>query len=229
MRVIFLSLCGVAFAWAACPAQADVLSYCEAYARSQAEMHLSGSAVLGSKPKLTPAEREKRKMLALADCLRLYTPRSNIETAKTTRDEPETITTIIMPRAKPKIHVQAGQETPARPAAKIEAATTVTPAQKKKPVADAASLVAGSKDYCASKYASYNPATGTYTKHSGEQLRCRASIVQAPTRVTKTPLPVPAAKSKLPTRAVKNQPLPGAAKEKSVWDSFDNPRLPISR
>jgi len=246
-----MGLCGVAFAGAAIPAKADVLSYCEAYARNQADMHLSGSAVLGSQPKLAAIEQEKRKTLALADCLTLYAPKPVIEAVKEQPepqpepvivraklepqpDEPETVTAIpiVTPRAKPKTMVHAEQKTPVRPTAKIEAATAIAPAQKKKPVADAASLIAGSpawRDYCAAKYASYNPSTDTYTARSGEQRRCRVTKNQTPTRVTKTQLPAPTAKSKLPTRAARSQPLPATAKEKSPWDSFDNPKLPISR
>lgn len=247
MRLIFIGLCGAAFTGAAIPAKADVLSYCEAYARNQADMHLSGSAVLGSQPKLAAIEQEKRKMLALADCLTLYAPKPVIEAVKEQPefqpepviaraklepqpDEPETVTAIpiVTPRAKPKTMVLAEQKTPAKPAAKIEAATAIAPPQKKKPVADAASLVARSpawKAYCAAKYTAYNPSTDTYTARSGEQRRCRVTKNPAPKQVTKRELPVPAAKGKLPTRAAKSQPLPNA----TVWDSFDNPGLPISR
>ncbi|MGH6908452.1 MAG: hypothetical protein ACREDX_11410 [Aestuariivirga sp.] len=83
-----LLLCGVALGWTAVPAQADVKSYCEAYARNQADARLSGGGVLGSETKLTLAEWEERKTLALADCLALYTPKTKVEPATA---EPETI------------------------------------------------------------------------------------------------------------------------------------------
>lgn len=271
MRVILVGLCGVALAWTTLPVKADVLSYCEAYARNQADKHLSGSAVLGSKPQPTAAQREKRKMLALADCLMLYAPKPDTKTVETKPElqpekaesvtpdpvvtlrnkpimtkpvikaaapeaepEPETVTAIsvVTPRSKPKTIVPVERKNPVNPAAKIEAATAVVPVQKKMPLADSASLVPGTpawRGFCAAKYASYNPATDTYTARSGLQRPCRASKNQTPTRATKTQLPAPAAKSKLPTRAAKSQPLPEATKKKSVWDSFDNPGLHISR
>ena len=79
MRALaFLSLCGLALR-AAAPAQADVQSYCEAYARDQADARLSGGAILGAQSSLAAAEREELKTLALADCLVLYAPKLKIE------------------------------------------------------------------------------------------------------------------------------------------------------
>ena len=106
MRIVFMGFCGVAFIWAALPVKADVVAYCEAYARYQAELHLSGSAVLGSKPKLTADEREKREMLALADCLMLYTPAIE-DVAAEAEPQPETA----RPRARPKITAKSIIET----------------------------------------------------------------------------------------------------------------------
>lgn len=138
----------------AAPAQADVRSYCEAYARNQADTRLSGGAILGAKSKLTPEEWEERKTLALADCLALYTPEPEAETAMA---KPKPVTA-----RKPVLELLAG----------------TSPAQQELSAAEMAALVPGSaawNDYCAAKYTSFNRVTGTYTARSGNQRPCRVT------------------------------------------------------
>lgn len=150
-KLMFVGLCLTSLA---VPAQADVRSYCEAYARNQADVRLSGSAILGAKSKLTPEEWEERKTLALADCLALYTPEPE---AKTVMAKPEPVTA-----KKPALEFLAG----------------TSPAQQELSAAEMAALVPGSaawNNYCAAKYASFNRETGTYTARSGNQRPCRVT------------------------------------------------------
>ncbi len=221
-----MGLCGLVFAWTGVPAKADVRSYCEAYARNQADVHLSGSAILGFNLEAAPAEQENRKTLALADCLALYIPMVPIEPSAT---QPETAATnpVIRPRAKPAALIQA-KKSPDTPKTKIEAAATTTQ-KKKQPVTSPSSLVAGSpewKAYCAAKYVSYNPATNIFTNAGGEQRPCIAKS-QPRTSVAKASTPSPAATGKLPTRAAKSVALPPS--KRSPWHTFDNPGLSNSR
>lgn len=165
--LMIMGLFGVALA---IPAQADVRSYCEAYARNQADVRLSGSAILGAKPKLTPEEWEERKTLALADCLTLYTTDAASETVAVAEPEP-TVT------AKPK--ATAVKAKPKAAAVKARRGPTLlarrtAPAQEES-TASTSGLVRGSRaweDYCAAKYASFNRQTGTYKSYSGKQKPC---------------------------------------------------------
>ncbi len=155
---IFIGLLGVALV---APAQADVRSYCEAYARHQADVRLSGNAVLGGKPKLTPEEWEERKTLALADCLTLYTPEAQVETSALT--EPETPAP-----EKPKTTTKAKEEP-------TLLARKTAPAQEDSATTGTSTLVPGSRawlDYCAAKYVSFNRETRTYQSYSGKQRPC---------------------------------------------------------
>ena len=158
---MFVGLCLTSLA---VPAQADVRSYCEAYARNQADVRLSGSAILGAKSKLTPEEWEERKTLALADCLALYTPEAAIETTAMAKPEAEPV------KAKPKTATAKDKL--------ILLARRTAPAQQEKSDADIAALVPGTaawEDYCAAKYASFNRDTDTYTSLSGKQRPCRVT------------------------------------------------------
>ena len=151
---MFMGLCGAALAVAAIPAQADVRSYCEAYARNQADTRLTGSAILGAAAAPSPEERKARNTLALADCMALYTPKSEAETAMA---KPESVTA-----RKPLLELLAG----------------TSPAQQELSAAEMAALVPGSaawNDYCAAKYTSFNRETGTYTARSGNQRPCRVT------------------------------------------------------
>ena len=56
-------------------ARADVKSYCVAYARNEANVRLTGSAILGPSVKPTPEEWAARNKLALAECLARYEPK----------------------------------------------------------------------------------------------------------------------------------------------------------
>ena len=161
---MFLSLWGVALAWSMVPVQADVRSYCEAYARNQADVRLSGSAILGAKSEQSPEAWEERKTLALADCLMLYEPKAEEE--ETVAAEPE-------PEPKPKAKAKATTAKKAKRAPTLLARRTA-PAQQEKSTAGA--LVPGSNawaNYCASKYASFDRATGNYKSYSGKQKPCR--------------------------------------------------------
>lgn len=214
--LIFISLCGVALSWAAVPAQADVQSYCEAYARDQADERLSGGAILGAKPKLTAAEWKERQKLAMADCLTLYTPQPRIEPVTATperlTEEPEPVPakriTIVPLKQKPTVTPKPKQK-------------AATPAQKKKSTDDPAALIAGSpawKNYCAAKHPSYNRETNTYTSLSGKQRPCRLTTTPVPTRAT--------------TRAVSTKAIKSAepvASGEDPWKSFDYPDLPLNR
>jgi len=229
MRVpTLMGLCSLALTIATLPAQADVQSYCEAYARGQADVHLPGSAILGSQPNPMATELKERETLALADCLALYTPRSRIEPA-TAEPEADAASPTTAPQLEQETVAPAKQETPVVLKPKRENATKPTP--RKKPV-DIATLVVGSaawKAYCAAKYASYNPRTDTYTGRSGAQRACRVGKRQAP-RVEKRQAPrvtkrqVTPAKSQLPVRAVKSLP-PAPPNDKPQWEAFDNPKL----
>ncbi|MBC8035652.1 MAG: BA14K family protein [Rhizobiales bacterium] len=160
-KLMFMGLCGMALAWAAIPAEADVRSYCEAYARNQADTRLTGSAILGAKVKLAPEEWEERKSLALTDCLALYTSEAGVETVAA---EPEKVRA-----AKPK------KARAAKP--KLEFLAGTSPAQQEKS-AKVAGLVPGSaawKDYCAAKYASFNRETDTYKSFNGKMRPCRVT------------------------------------------------------
>ena len=57
------------------PAHADVKSYCEAHARNEANVRLTGSAILGPSVKPTPEEWAASNKLALAECLARYEPK----------------------------------------------------------------------------------------------------------------------------------------------------------
>ncbi|MBC8038720.1 MAG: BA14K family protein [Rhizobiales bacterium] len=195
------------------PAQADVRSYCEAYARDQADAHLSGGAILGAKPKPTAEEREERNMLAMGDCLALYTPKLRIEpvTAK-----PETIT------VKPITTTPAKLKPPVAPKPKRKAVTAATP-----PHIDSATPTARTpawKDYCAAKHPSYNRKTDTYTSLSGKQRPCVAtkSLAPLPTK-SLTPL-LTKSLAPLPTKSL----APPPSDDESPWKTFDQP-ITLSR
>ena len=168
----FGSVCGVALAWAATLSQADVRSYCEAYARDQADGSLSGGAILGANIKLAPKDWAERKTLALADCLTLYALESMVEPVTA---EPETVS------AKPITTVRTTQKTIVTP--KPEHLTATAPARREKSAVDAGALVAGGpawKNYCATKHPSYNREADTYTSLSGKQRHCRITKSLAP-------------------------------------------------
>ena len=159
---MFMGLCVTALA---VPAQADVRSYCEAYARNQADTRLTGSAILGAAAAApSPEERKARNTLALADCLALYTPEAAIETTAMAKPEAEPV------KAKPKTATAKDKL--------ILLARRTAPAQQEKSDADIAALVPGTaawEDYCAAKYASFNRDTDTYTSLSGKQRPCRVT------------------------------------------------------
>jgi hypothetical protein len=155
-KLTFIGVCGAALAVAAIPAQADVRSYCEAYARNQADTRLTGSAILGAAAAPSPEERKTRNTLALADCMALYTPKSEADT-ETVMAKPELVTA-----RKPVLELLAG----------------TSPAQQELSAAEMAALVPGGaawNDYCAAKYTSFNRETGTYTARSGNQRPCRVT------------------------------------------------------
>ncbi|HUR43568.1 MAG TPA: BA14K family protein [Aestuariivirga sp.] len=180
--LIFTGLCATALVL---PAQADVRSYCEAYARDQADTRLSGSAILGARSKPSPQEWEERKTLALADCLTLYTPKSGTETVVAA--EPETESVAAEPEAKPvPVKPKAAPVKEKRKTATVKAKPTLTllarrtaPAQQEYSTSETTtSLVPGSqawKDYCANKYASFNPETNTYKSYGGKQKPCKVT------------------------------------------------------
>jgi len=156
---IFIGLFGVALI---APAQADVRSYCEAYARHQADVRLSGNAILGAKPKLTPEEWEERKTLALADCLTLYTPEEQVEATALTEPEAPAL-------EKPKTTTKTKKKGPTL------LARQTAPAQEDSTTRKTSNLVPGSRawlDYCTGKYASFNRETRTYKSYSGKQKPC---------------------------------------------------------
>jgi len=164
---MFIGLFGVALT---VPAQADVRSYCEAYARNQADARLSGSAILGAKPKLTPEEWEERKTLALTDCLTLYTPDAAVETTAIAEPEPtlKAKRKTVAVKAKPKTAAVKAKRTPTLLARRTASA-------QEESTASTSALVRGSRaweDYCAAKYASFNRQTGTYKSYSGKQKPC---------------------------------------------------------
>ncbi len=164
----FAGLVGLALVWATGPAQADVRSYCEAYARDQADHRLSGAAIFGAEPAVTPEEWEERKTLALADCLTLYTAKTEIETVAA---EPEETVA-----AKPKA-IEPKPTVKAKPRVRKLIRLTA-PAQQDNSAADSATLVPGTRaweDYCAAKYASFDRATGNYTSLTGKQRPCRVT------------------------------------------------------
>ncbi len=247
----------LALAWAV-PAKADVQTYCEAYARNQADAHLSGSAVFGSEPELAAEEREKRKTLAFTDCLALYAPKPAVEAAPeealtvtaepiaVPRSKPESIipaeqeTPVAAPRSKPKTSVDAEEATPVASTAEIAAVTATAPEPERKKPAPAAKISRRAKSadhraYCAAKHASYNPATDTYTSFSGRQRPCLVTKSQ-PARATTSPLPARRTKSQVSARPAKSElparaakSEPAATGEKSPWDSFDNFELKVGR
>jgi len=143
----------------AVPAQADVRSYCEAYARNQADVRLSGSAILGAKSELSSGAWEERKTLALADCLTLYTA-----------ETPKPVVEAVKAKPKPRT-VRAKRRAPTL------LARRTAPAQQERSTGDASGLIPGSRaweDYCAAKYVSFNRATNTYKSYNGKQRPCRA-------------------------------------------------------
>lgn len=151
-----MGLCVMALACAAIPAKADVRSYCEAYARNQADTRLAGSAILGAKLKPSPEAWKARNARALADCQALYTPK---------------------PVAEPEsVPAKLAAET-----AKSETEPTNSETEPMKKIAsavDPASLVPGSvawEDYCAAKYASFNRETGNYMSRTGKERPCRVT------------------------------------------------------
>jgi hypothetical protein len=170
VNVRMMCFAGAALALVAIPAKADVRSYCEAYARDQADTRLSGSAILGDKSKPSPQEWEERKTLALADCLTLYTPAAKAEVKDVAaQPEPEP--------AKPEIPKAELPEpvTAPKPKPKLELLARASPAQQEKPASARGKLTPGSqawKEYCSNKYASFNPDTRTYKSYGGKQKPC---------------------------------------------------------
>ena len=75
MRGIRLLAIAGAMVCVLAPARADVKSYCEAYARNEANVRLTGGAILGASVKPTPEEWAARNQLALAECLARYEPK----------------------------------------------------------------------------------------------------------------------------------------------------------
>ena len=75
MRGIRLLAIAGAIVCVLAPARADVKSYCVAYARNEANIRLTGSAILGASVKPTPEEWAARNKLALAECLARYEPK----------------------------------------------------------------------------------------------------------------------------------------------------------
>ncbi len=148
MRALtFLVLCGLMLA-APVPAHADVRSYCEAYARDQADHRLSGGAILGAPSNLTAAEKKERNTLALADCLTLYTPKLRIEpvtaeipAVNIAREKPVTAVQPKPPmRAKAKTAVPAKQKAVAAPKLRKTVIAKV-PAKQNKSVSKTAASV----------------------------------------------------------------------------------------
>lgn len=75
MREIRLLAIAGAMVCVLAPARAGVKSYCEAYARNEANVRLTGSAILGASVKPTPEQWAARNQLALAECLARYEPK----------------------------------------------------------------------------------------------------------------------------------------------------------
>ena len=140
-------------------AHADVRSYCAAFARDEADQALNGSAILNPKTAkpLSAEDWKIRNQNALADCLALYGEGA----------EPETPVA-----AKPATVKPAA----AKPTSNTKVTTSKTTTTKPSS-ASATALVPGSdawKDFCASKYVSFNRDTGTYKSRSGKQRPCVA-------------------------------------------------------
>jgi hypothetical protein len=140
-------------------AHADARSYCAAFARDEADQALNGSAILNptaAKP-LSAEDWKARNRNAFVDCLALYGEATGTETP--TAAKPATV--------KPAA---------AKPASKTKVTTKKTTTTKATG-ASATALVPGSdawKDFCASKYVSFNRDTGTYKSRSGKQRPCVA-------------------------------------------------------
>jgi hypothetical protein len=75
--------------------------------------------------------------------------------------------TAVAPAAAPKKQLQKQAAVPlAAPETSEEAAAVVKPKLKLEPGTEAWN------EYCAAKYKSFNPDTGTYNSHTGKERRC---------------------------------------------------------
>lgn len=150
MRTLYV-LCVSVGCLAGLPAaRADVRSYCEAYARSQADGYLNGSAILN--PSAAPGEKdwEIGKNLALAGCLAQY--EAAPEQPQPQQEEP-------VVAEKPPQQTVTRAEIPAKPAAARNSGT----------------LARGSAAWnasCDAKYASFDRKTGMYRSMTGKLRPC---------------------------------------------------------
>lgn len=136
----------VALLCVCCPARADVQSYCQAYARDQANGLLSGSAILGGEAQISQEEWANANSRALQDCVGLYEVK-------------------VEPKPAPAPAEVKPVKKPPRPINK----KSVTVA------ASSATLAPGSEawnDYCDKKYSSFDRKTGTYTSKTGKVRPC---------------------------------------------------------
>jgi hypothetical protein len=144
MRGMILTCLVVVSFTGSLPAHADVNSYCEAFARGEADLHLSGGAIFGEAVPVLPTAWQRSHDLAFADCLAQYGSKA----------------------ANPVAAAPAGKGS-----GRNQGGVVV--------------LAPGSKEwkaYCAAKYASFNPVTGTYHSNSGTERPC---VVTGPGRVAK--------------------------------------------
>jgi len=156
LPVIVASVIG----FAVVPASADVKTYCQAYARDQANHRLTGNALLnGGAPKMTPEEWGDANSRAMADCMALYEAKAEKQPEQQAAPPPP---------EPPKPAVAKKIRKPAKPIRK----KTVTVA------ATTANLVPGTdawNDYCDKKYSSFDRKTGTYTSKTGKTRPCRVT------------------------------------------------------
>lgn len=134
----------VALVWVSLPVQADVQSYCQAYARDHANGLLSGSAILGGAAIISQQEWAGANSRALQDCVALYEVKAQPKPAA--------------PEVKPV-------KKPVRPINK-KSVTVAASSAGLIPGSEAWN------NYCGKKYSSFDRKTGSYTSKTGKVRPC---------------------------------------------------------
>ncbi|MBI2719594.1 MAG: BA14K family protein [Rhizobiales bacterium] len=151
-------------------ARADVASYCQAYARDEGDAALVGNAIISGKQTgpLSGPDWEARVKAALADCLAQYGATPQSEAQPVTGATP-TVESEKAPAAKPAAKAKPAPQKKAGQA-RIR---SVSPIQGGPPsYAEPAPGSAEWNAYCSKKYASFDPATGTYKSLTGKIRPC---------------------------------------------------------
>lgn len=181
MRLIPLAIGLILLGYGAGFARADVRSYCTAYARDAADAAL-GVTGAGTLAGANNDQWAAENTTALDQCLALYgQPQAQAEAAQPTGAEPAgkqsaapaKVAAAPAPAAQRHASPPAGkQRMKLIASAHAPPIASVSPSQGGAGNSGLQPGTAAWNAYCAKKYTSFNPATGTYKSYKGNQRRC---------------------------------------------------------